>query len=71
MYSLKLRPQHKLALKQLVRYRINEMAHPIASVVDSKTGACLEYHYLIKKPSQIGCTGYYKGKPCPRAMTIF
>ena len=35
-------------MKQLVAHRINVMVHQMAPVIDSKTGASLEYRHLIK-----------------------
>ena len=38
----------KIALKRLVAHRINVMVHKMAPVIESKTGASLEYRHLIK-----------------------
>ena len=35
-------------MKQLVAHRINVMVHQMVPVIDSKTGASLEYRHLIK-----------------------
>ena len=48
LYSPKLGQQQKITLKQLVAHHINVMVHQMVPVIDSKTGASLEYRHFIK-----------------------
>ena len=42
-------------MKQLVAHRINAMVHQMVQVIDSKTGASLEYRHLTKTAEKEVC----------------